>query len=53
LAPQMTDQELAAFRKGVYDLTGIQLDDSKKYLLETRLQDLLEKLGCTTFGQIL
>lgn len=49
----MTDQELVAFRKAVNDLTGIQLDDSKKYLLETRLQELLETLGCKDYGQIL
>jgi chemotaxis protein methyltransferase CheR len=49
----MTDQELTAFRKAVGDLTGIQLDASKKYLLETNLQDLLEKLGAKDYGQIL
>jgi chemotaxis protein methyltransferase CheR len=49
----MTDQELAAFREYVYGLTGIQLDASKKYLLETRLHDIEDELGGKGYGEIL
>jgi chemotaxis protein methyltransferase CheR len=49
----MTDQELADFKTYVYGLTGIQLDASKKYLLETRLHDIEAELGGKGFGEIL
>jgi chemotaxis protein methyltransferase CheR len=53
MPPAMTDKELTAFRDYVYGLTGIQLDASKKYLLETRLQDLELELGGKGYGEIL
>jgi chemotaxis protein methyltransferase CheR len=49
----MTDQELADFKGYVYGLTGIQLDASKKYLLETRLQDIATELGQVSYREIL
>jgi chemotaxis protein methyltransferase CheR len=53
MPPAMTDQELAEFKGYVYGLTGIQLDASKKYLLETRLQDLATELGGVSYRDIL
>ena len=44
MALPMTDQELTAFRKAVNDLTGIQLDGSKKYLLETDFANAMGEL---------
>ncbi|HEY5282007.1 MAG TPA: protein-glutamate O-methyltransferase CheR [Polyangia bacterium] len=49
----MTDQELLAFKEYIYGLSGIQLDASKKYLLETRLHDLQAELGGKGYGEIL
>ena len=48
----MTDTELSLFIEYVHALTGIQLDNSKKYLLETRLQDLIEQCNCTTYSEL-
>jgi chemotaxis protein methyltransferase CheR len=53
MALPMTDQELAEWKAYVYGLTGIQLDASKKYLLETRLQDIAVELGGPSHGEIL
>ena len=53
MPPAMTDQELTAFREYIYGLAGIQLDASKKYLLETRLSDLEAELGGKGYGEIL
>jgi chemotaxis protein methyltransferase CheR len=49
----MTDQELTSFKEYIYGLTGIQLDGSKKYLLETRLHDIEAELGSKGYGEIL
>ena len=53
MPPAMTDQELVSFKEYIYGLTGIQLDASKKYLLETRLHDLEAELGGKGYGEIL
>ncbi len=53
MPPPMTDQELASFKDYIYGLTGIQLDASKKYLLETRLQDIEGELGGKGYGEVL
>jgi chemotaxis protein methyltransferase CheR len=36
----------------VYTLTGIFLDGSKAYLLETRLENLAKELGCSSFSEL-
>ena len=36
----------------IYSLCGIQLDESKAYLIETRLCSLLEKTGCASFSEL-
>lgn len=36
----------------VKELTGIVIDNSKKYLVETRLGPLVEKNGCTSYAQL-
>jgi len=36
----------------VYSLSGIRLDDSKKYLIETRLADLLQETGSASYNEL-
>lgn len=45
-------EELKVFSKYIYELTGINLDNSKAYLFETRLSGLLKELGCGTFSEL-
>jgi chemotaxis protein methyltransferase CheR len=44
--------ELKVFAQYIYNLTGISLDGSKAYLLETRLERLLTELGCKSFSEL-
>jgi len=46
-------EELRAFAQHVHRLTGISLDDSKGYLLESRLGGMLTETGATTFSELL
>ena len=46
-------EELRAFAQYVRKLTGIALDDSKGYLLESRLGGMLVETGAGTFGELL
>lgn len=48
----MTDLELSLFIEYVRAITGIQLDKSKKYLLETRLQTIMEQYGCSSYADL-
>ncbi|MCX7823680.1 MAG: protein-glutamate O-methyltransferase CheR [Syntrophobacterales bacterium] len=45
-------EELKVFSKYIYDLTGITLGDTKAYLFETRLSNLIRELGCGTFSEL-
>lgn len=47
----MTDQEFILFRDLVYDLVGINLNDTKKMLLVSRLSKRLRTLGLRTFKE--
>ncbi len=49
---KITDQELDTISKYVYDLTGIVLDRSKAYLLESRLGILLRELECNSYQEL-
>lgn len=42
-------RQLAAY---IYDISGIHLDDSKGYLLETRLAPLLTTFQCDSYGDL-
>lgn len=46
---KITDQEMTAFIKLIYTLTGIVLDESKRYLFETRLYPLLKQHGLANY----
>lgn len=38
--------------KYIQDICGIYLDQSKAYLIETRLKNILEKTGCTSYAEL-
>ncbi len=46
---KISPEEIKLITKYIYDISGIYLDVSKKYLLETRLNSLAEEQGCTTY----
>jgi len=51
--PRITPEELKAFSQYVHHLTGIWLDETKGYLLESRLGGLLRDQGCASFSELL
>jgi chemotaxis protein methyltransferase CheR len=51
--PVLTDQELAAIIKLVYEKSGITLNDGKRALVTARLQKRLRSGGFTTFSAYL
>ncbi len=44
--------EMAMWSRYIQEICGIYLDDSKKYLLETRLATLLSGVGASTFSEL-
>lgn len=52
MPPKMTDTELGLFTRYVADISGIALDESKRYLLESRLDDLMREQRCATFAEL-
>ncbi|MDQ7827107.1 MAG: protein-glutamate O-methyltransferase CheR [Candidatus Eremiobacteraeota bacterium] len=49
---QVSNEEFALFSRYIYQLTGLSLDESKKYLLETRFEALARELGCATISEL-
>ena len=49
---KITPEEVIVLSKYVADICGIFLDQSKAYLLENRLGGLVEKYGCSSYGQL-
>jgi chemotaxis protein methyltransferase CheR len=49
---QLRPGELPLMRQMVLQLAGVSLDDSKGYLIETRLGPIAEKAGCTNFNEL-
>lgn len=49
----VTPEEFKNFSRYILDISGIALDVGKEYLLETRLNPLVNKLGCTSYAQLL
>ncbi len=45
----LTDEEFHVLSKMIYDHTGILIKPSKKYLLESRLSERLNALGCENY----
>jgi len=48
-SPVMTDEEFAKFCEFFYRKTGIQFQDGKKYYVERRIADRIEKTGSDSF----
>jgi chemotaxis protein methyltransferase CheR len=44
--------EVALLSKYIYGLTGITIDKTKAYLLETRFSKILEEEGCSTYTDL-
>lgn len=49
---KITPEELKNITKYIHDISGIHLNASKKYLLETRLSSIAEKNGCRNFQEM-
>jgi chemotaxis protein methyltransferase CheR len=45
--------EIAAWSAYVYEITGIHLDESKGYLIETRMAGLMRELGAASLAELL
>lgn len=44
--------EFKVLAKYIYSLSGIFLDESKVYLIETRLQAMVRELGCASYSEL-
>lgn len=49
---KITPEEIKTITKYIYDISGIYLDASKKYLLETRLNTIAEEFNCRNFQEL-
>jgi chemotaxis protein methyltransferase CheR len=49
---KITPSELKVFASFIQEMSGIALDQSKAYLLETRLGGLAQELGCASFSEL-
>ncbi len=48
---KITNEEIKVFSRYIYEISGIVLDKSKGYLLETRLWPLMREIPCKTFNE--
>ena len=49
---KITPEELKIITGYIHDISGIHLDASKKYLLETRLSVIAEEHGCASYKEL-
>jgi len=49
---KITPDEVKTLSQYIYSISGIQLDDKKTYLIETRLKHLLETEECNSYGEL-
>lgn len=49
---KITPAETQIFSKYIKEISGIYLDQTKTYLLETRLSSLIKKYGCSTYKEL-
>lgn len=49
---KITSDEQTFFSRYIYELSGIHLDGSKAYLMETRLKPLLDETGARSFHEL-
>lgn len=50
--PKLLPDEFKVLSKYIYTISGVYLDESKAYLVETRLQSLLTQNGIATFSEL-
>jgi len=48
---KISPEEITLITRYIYEISGIFLDVSKKYLLETRLNSLAEEQGCSSYQE--
>ena len=48
---KITPHEIKVISQYIYDISGIVLDHSKAYLIETRLGSLIKKEGCSSYSE--
>lgn len=49
---KISTEEIKLINKYIYEISGINLDESKKYLLETRLNAIAEEQGCFSYQDL-
>jgi chemotaxis protein methyltransferase CheR len=49
---KIAPSELKVFASFIQEISGISLDQSKAYLVETRLSNLAQELGCVSFSEL-
>ena len=49
---KISRQEIDLFSKYIHSISGIHIDASKAYLLETRLSKIAEAAGCRSFSEL-
>ena len=49
---QLRPGEMALMRQMALQLAGVSLDESKGYLIESRLGPIAERLGCSNFNEL-
>lgn len=52
MAPGLTPQEFDLLRSFILKESGITLDESKTYLVETRLKTLVSEYNCASYGEL-
>jgi chemotaxis protein methyltransferase CheR len=53
MSPPVSRDELALWSRFIHEICGVYLDESKGYLIETRLGPLLRELGAGSFMELL
>jgi len=49
---KVTIDDIKAISKYILDISGIELNDSKAYLIETRLGDLIKEYRCSSYKEL-
>lgn len=49
---KITPNEITTISKYIYDISGIFLDKNKTYLFETRLNSIVQELGCKSYLEL-
>jgi chemotaxis protein methyltransferase CheR len=49
---KVTTDDIKAISKYILDISGINLDESKAYLVETRLGGLTKEYGCSSYREL-